>query len=255
MINSALEYQNCNMISPWYRYTDDNEGFRRKRIDRKEENSTKLEEIISQNMKKNYQKNIAENLEDKTPVLYIDCSQKWDLDIMFFLLKEYERISAAKDTTEIIAKTIETRSIIIEPEQRKAYIKAQQPTSEEMITHYQNLLHKRLTELKPDHANYVLNCENDLAIVWLAALMEKENKKYMYLYLDNTSNLSVEEQTRINLLLYARWWINDNKWLHLKINNWAKSRKTRTASNGIRVEAIHDYSETNIYEEDIDETI
>jgi len=253
-INSALTHSNCNMISPWYRYTRDDD-FRREKTERKEENITKLEGLVSQAMKENYQNSIAETLEDSKPILYIDCTQKGDLDIMLFILKEYEKISPVNNKDQIIAKIVETRSIIIEPEQRKDYIATQQPNSEEIINHYNTLLQQRLVDLKPDHINYILSCENDVALAGLGALMEQQNKRHIYLYLDTTKHLSIEEQTRINLLLYSRWWIDHNKWIHLKINNGDTSRKTRTASNGHRVQSIHDYIETNIYEEDIDQSI
>jgi hypothetical protein len=72
-----------------------------------------------------------------------------------------------------------------------------------MIDHYQQILQQKVTTLKPDHAKYIVNCENDIAIAGLANFMKKENKTHIYLYLDNISHLSLEEQTRINLLIYA----------------------------------------------------
>jgi len=155
-------------------------------------------------MKEKHQKNILETLEDTTPIQYIDCSQKGEADIMFFILKEYEKHSLLEDKTKILAEIIKKRTMILEPEQREEYIKSEQPTSEEMIAHYQQILQQKLTELKPDHAKYIVNCENDIAIAGLASFMKKENKTHIYLYLDNINHLSLEEQTRINLLLYAR---------------------------------------------------
>lgn len=155
-------------------------------------------------MKEKYQKNIAETLEDEKPIHYIDCSQKEDLDIMFFILKEYEKNSTLENKSKILADIIKKRTMILEAEQREEYINTQQPNSKEMLTHYRTLLQKKLTELKPDHIQYILNCENDIAINGLATFMKEENKSHIYLYLDNTKNLSVDEQTRINLLLYAR---------------------------------------------------
>ncbi|MEI6426426.1 MAG: hypothetical protein WCO66_03670 [Candidatus Absconditabacteria bacterium] len=242
------------MISPRYKYTR-NEDFRREKIERKEGSIKKLEGLISQTMKENYQKNIAETLEDEKPILYIDCSEKEDLDIMFFILKEYEKNSTLENKSQILANIIKKRTMILEPEQREEYIKTQQPNSKEMLTHYRQLLQKKLTELQPDHIQYILNCENDIAITGLATFMKEEDKSHIYLYVDNTKNLSVDEQTRINLLLYARGGIDHSKWIHLKINNGNSARKTRTASNGHRVESTHDYSEIDIKEEDLDPSI
>lgn len=254
MIHDALQSSNCSMIVPWHRYKD-NENDRPQKIERKEENFAKLETTISQEMKTINQKYLVETLENTKPVLYIDCSQKWDLDIMLYILKEYEKRVTVQDKTELLGHIIWTRTVITEPPQRKEYTDKEQPNSEEMIHHYNTLLQQKLAEIKPEHIENVLNFESDIAITGLARFMEEEKKRHMYLYLDNTKELSIGEQMRINLLLYARWWIDHDKWIHLKINNWSKSRKTRTASNGQRVESTHDYSETGIYEDDLDQTI
>ena len=79
----------------------------------------------------------------------------------------------------------------MEPEQREEYINTQQPNSKEILTHYRQLLQKKLTELQPDHIQYILNCENDIAIAGLDRFMEEENKRHIYLYLDNIKNLSI----------------------------------------------------------------
>jgi hypothetical protein len=123
---------------------------------------------------------------------------------MLYLLKEYEKIAPLQDKTKLLANIIETRTIITEPAERKEYITTQQPNSEEMIHHYNTLLQQKLAEIKPEHIENVLNFESDIAISGLARFMEEEKKRHMYLYLDNTKELSIGEQMRINLLLYTR---------------------------------------------------
>lgn len=161
------------MISPNYNYGETGD-FRRQKIERKEGNLWKLEKLISETMKEKHQKNILETLENTTQVQYIDCSQKWEVDIMFFILKEYEKDSLLENKMEILAEIIKKRTMALEPEQREEYIKSQQPTSEQMIDHYQQILQQKVTTLKPDHAKYIVNCKNDIAIAGLANFMKKK---------------------------------------------------------------------------------
>jgi hypothetical protein len=93
---------------------------------------------------------------------------------MFFILKEYEKDSLLENKMEILAEIIKKRTMALEPEQREEYIKSQQPTSEQMIDHYQQILQQKVTTLKPDHAKYIVNCENDIAIAGLANFMKKK---------------------------------------------------------------------------------
>lgn len=97
-----------------------------------------------------------------------------------------------------------------------------------------------------------LNFEMDAYLAIIEKIL-KLNSKSAYLYLDNTSSLSSEEQQRINLLLCRRGAIGffGDCYLRIKINNGAESRKTRMATNGHRATATHDYSSSTIREEDL----
>ncbi len=253
-INLALEENGCTVISPWNDYTRDEYGVVDKTIPRAPENMLKLEETISECMKKLYQKSLMETLEKEAPIMYIDCQQKWDDDIMLFILKEYARTSKINDKGSIISKVIERRTIVIEsPQKRKEYIDQNQPNSEEMLNHYSKCLktYLSLIDSDPKNKNIVLGFECDVTFEGLAKFMEKEDIGYMYLYLDKIQSLSLDEQSRINRLLFARWGIRNDKYIRIKINNGNKWWKTWYTDGGHRAEAIHDYSEHHVYKKDL----
>jgi len=79
------------MISPGYRHEKDEAGIPifDKRIQRDPNNSIKLENMITKCMQARHQQELIETLDKKIPILYVDCSQKGEDDIMFHILKEY----------------------------------------------------------------------------------------------------------------------------------------------------------------------
>lgn len=83
-----------------------------------------LEGAISYRMKTLYQKNISENLNEKAPIMYIDCNEKGSNDIMFFLFKQcIERITSA-NKIEIASKIIEKRkAVVLNSDDRNIYLK------------------------------------------------------------------------------------------------------------------------------------
>jgi hypothetical protein len=65
------------------------------------------EKWISKNAIKNSaQMALIELLEEETPILYIDCEQKKDDDILLFILKEYLKQSKSKNKEKIISNII-----------------------------------------------------------------------------------------------------------------------------------------------------
>lgn len=265
-IDLTLKDSVCTVIGPANNYTKDKYGITNWKKPRNSDNLIKLENTISKCMKDLYEKWISKNaiknsaqmalielLEEETPILYIDCEQKKDDDILLFILKEYLKQSKSKNKEKIISNIIWSRTIVVQnQEERKSYITQNNPNIKQMLDHYSCLLKTILEKNKdPEYKNTLLNFEADIVFDGLGNLMENENEKYLYLYLDKISSLSVDEQCRINQLLYRRWTIGKFRILKIKINNGNKWRKTRTAANGHRVEATHDYFSTDIKEEDV----
>ena len=87
-IDMSLQEPQCTMIRPWYTYQKDGQGMSsiwRKKVERDPNNLVLLENTISQRMQRLYQDQILEILEKKIPILYIDCQNTWDYDIMFYI--------------------------------------------------------------------------------------------------------------------------------------------------------------------------
>jgi len=253
-IGLNLQDPNCTMMSPWYRYPRDENGLTiRQKTEWDPDNLVKLNSIISKCMQDIAQKELLEALDKQGKILYVDCQKKWENDILFFIFTEYIKQSTAENKKDIVSKAIGSRTIVTEDEQeRKQYVQENQPNIEEMITHYSQLL-KSLLQANDDieYKRKVLNFESDIAFEGLGRLMLDEKQSYMYVYLDQIQSLITEEQQRINMLLYTRWTIPHDKRIRLKINNWNWLWKTRTSMSWHRVQATHDYSETTIYEEDV----
>lgn len=256
LIDLYLQDPNCTMISPWYIYKKDENDIPRwkDKIERNPDNLKKLENMISTSMIKHHQQELIETLEKKIPSLYIDCSKKWDDDIMFFVFKEYIKQSQSENKQQIIGQIIGDHSIVTSSrDDRKNYIKNHQPSIEEIIIYYNNLLITLLqANYTNDTKNAILNNESYITFNGMSRLMEDVWHKYLYIYLDNISILTTSEQQRINSLLFARGGLYDNKWIRLKINNWNWSWKTWKTMSGHRAEATHDYSEINIHENELE---
>lgn len=252
-INLLLGSPQCTMISPWYEYDREKIG----RPERKKwnpDNLIKLEQMVSDTMIERHKQELAEILEKKVLSLHIDCRNKWEDDIMLFIFKEYIKQSQAKDKNNIVTNIIWRHTIVTDnKEQRDEYIKNNIPTLDGMLQHYTQSL-KTLLEGNTDEQrrNRLMNFETDVTFNGLSRLMEDEWQKYLNLYLDKVQSLSVEEQERINTLLYTRWNIPGDKRIRLKINNGQWSWKTRYSAIGHRVESPHDYSETTIRENELE---
>jgi hypothetical protein len=205
-------------------------------------------------MKERNQKELMETLDKKILSLYIDCRNKWKNDIMLFIFKEYIKQSQAKNKLDIVTHTIWRHTIVTEiKEQWNEYIKTNAPTIEQIVQHYSESLKTLLKENTDEQRkNHLLNFESNITFNGLSKLMEDEWQKYLNLYLDKVQALSVEEQQRINTLLYTRWNIPDDRRIRLKINNGQWSWKTRYSAIGHRVESPHDYSETTIRENELE---
>jgi hypothetical protein len=164
-----------------------------------------LENTISTCMQHRYQQELMETLEKKIPILYIDCGQKGEDDIMLFIFKEYSKQSQAKDKDTLVAETIGDHTIVTPSKrERTQYIQEHTPNSEEMLQHY-NLLRKELLVANDeDYKKMLENFEKDITFNGIGDLMKSEEQKYLYLYLDKIQSLSREEQQRINVFLYTR---------------------------------------------------
>lgn len=249
-IDTYLKEEQCTMISAGYRHLKDEYGFNTfVKQERNPDNLNKLENMISQCMQKRYQEELLETLDKKTPILYVDCSQKGEDDIMFFILKEYIKISQAENKEIILAKAIWDNSVVISTEERRKYIDENKLNIEEIVSKYIQFLKEKSQE-KNDIYDFkdILDKEIYITFDGLNNLMKQENQKYLYLYLDKTDILTWDEQRRINTLLYTRWSVNDIR-IRVKINNGKWTWKSRTSSTWNRIQSTHDYTEIIIHEE------
>lgn len=254
LIDSALQEHGCSIISPWHRYTKDLFGIDNSSIKRKWDNVTKLTNTISHRMQILYQQHIAEILKDTPPIIYIDCTKKWSDDIMFFLLQECIKRSAMENKEEVISDIIWQRTIVTpDSDVRNQYMQEHQLDIDWVLKYYRQQLQIHLdTENKnPTFVRDVLNYEGDMALDGLSACMEHHNVRHLYVYLDQIDQLNIDEQKRINQLLYARWAINHNQWIRLKINNGNQQWKSWQSYSWRQIVATHDYSERHICEDDI----
>lgn len=252
-IDTYLQEPQCTMIRPWYTYQKDSQGMPsiwRKKVERDPNNLVILEQTISQCMQKRYQNQILETLEKKIPILYIDCQNKWDDDIMFYILKQYIQQSPIKDDVNLIAKVIWDRTLVVENKQeRNEYIQKHISNSQEILEYYSQRLKTLLEANDEAYKKMILHLEKDIGFDGLGEFMKQEGQKYLYLYMDKIQSLSIDEQQRINTFLYTRWAITNDRYIRVKINDGAWVWKTWHSSTWHRVETPHDYSEVTIYED------
>jgi len=80
LIDLNLQDPNCTMFVPGYKYPRDENDMpipgNRNRIGWNPENLKKLEHLISTTMIQRYQQELSETMENKLPILYVDCSKK-----------------------------------------------------------------------------------------------------------------------------------------------------------------------------------
>lgn len=244
----VLPYGQCTIISPRYKYKKNEETFKHEKIERKLGNLALLEATISSAMIDSHKKHLVETLSDTKPIIYLDCSHKWDKDILFFMMEQLIEKYPWEETNGIIKDVITTTSMIDESVRKKI-----SHTDWNFLSRYYEAFATELTKYDNDNAkNSLINFEIDVPLAIMSEILE-EKGKYAYMYLDNIAFLTMEEQQRINRLLYARGWIDHlgHCSLYLKINNWSSWRKTRFTSYGQKIEAPHDYSETTLAEEDL----
>lgn len=216
-------------------------------------NLIRLEKTISTCMQIRHQQELLAILDKKIPIIYIDCSQKWEDDIMFFILKEYIRTSQANNKKSILSKIIWNISVVTGSKQeREAYIQRNEPTIEGILMYYTHLLKQKLQA--NDNFQYkksVLDFEAHISFDGLGEYMKQESQEHLYLYIDKTEILSVDEQQRINTLLSTRWRVKWDRRIRVKINNGKWIWKSRRSSTWFRIQSPHDYDETNIYEDEL----
>lgn len=252
-IDICLQEPQCTMIRPWYSYQKDSQGMPsiwRKKVERDPNNLVVLENTISQRMQRLYQDQILETLEKKIPILYIDCQNIWNDDIMFYILKQYIQQSPIKDTTNLIGKVIWDRTLVVQDKQeRNDYIQKNTPSTQKIFDYYSERLKILLDTHDDAYKKMLLDFEKDIGFDGLGELMKHEGQKYLYLYIDKIQSLSIDEQQRINTFLYTRWAIAHDRYIRVKINDGAWVWKTWNSSTGHKIETPHDYSEVTIYED------
>ncbi len=252
-VNLILNEPQCSMISPGYEYLRTNGGLPQ----RKEwhpDNLNTLEDMVSKTMLIRHTQQLVETLEKKIPSLYIDCSKRWDDDIMLFIFKEYIKQSPADNKANIVGNVIWDHSVATKSRaDRNEYIKNDAPVLETLLQQYsQNL--RQLLDANDDekYTKNILNRESDITFNGLGKLMKNEWEKYLCLYLDKIQTLTIGEKQRINTFLYTRWSIPQERWIRLKINNGQWAWRTRYSSVGQKIESPHDYSESTIRENELE---
>ncbi len=70
------------------------------------ENLKKLEQLISTIMTQHYQQELVETLETKAPIVYVNCKNKGENDIMFFIYQAYINQAKTPKKNDIIGQTI-----------------------------------------------------------------------------------------------------------------------------------------------------
>jgi len=244
-IDMALQEWWCTMISPQSNYIRDEFWIGWKSIDRTQENYNKLQQTISTRMQALYTKQLAATLKNTTPILCIDCKAKGESDIIFFILQQYTQ---GKDSiNHLILESLHRRSIVNEQGYRRQYEIDKTSNTQEILSHYSKLL-KQYTNTH-DSAELMYGFEFDRIINTISNILKHEDEKYLYLYLDNIENLTINEQSRLNNILYTRGRMYEDRRMRLKINNGWKDWKAWTTNTRQKVQSIHDYGETSIKEE------
>lgn len=222
IIDMYLEEQNCAVLH-W----------------ESNKNLNEISELISHQMKnKNH---LIDNLDFLEPILYIDCKSKNTKDIIFYIFQECIKNLSTKNNKDIIWEIIAQNSIIIEQlGERNEHITNLWDIN--WVFDYYNKLLEKHSNNKEEFLEKILDFESDILFQWLWSFLDDENITKVYLYLDNTKFLNIQEKQRINKLLFSRWTIEWNKKIYLKINDWEKNRNTRTTPSKQRIESPHDYS-------------
>ncbi len=251
VIDMVLDYQDCTMICPQYEHQETKPfDFDRSKVPRKEGNELKLEKTISEIMQEKHQKQLAEALSDTSPIMYVDCSAKGEDDVMFAIMHAVMNKYPGRESEEMAIKSIVQRSMIndemkqVSSEDYKAFMTTYKQEFQKFLQSFDD------RENKEEVLNSVYKFETDVPLNAIGKILQA-NKWSAYVYLDHVSDLTVEEQQSINLLLYARGAIGRDGKVFLKINDGLASRKTWSTASWHRVQSTHDYSETNIKEKDL----
>lgn len=231
----------CTFFSQRNEYYKDKNwliDFQKWRIAWKSEKIANISNLVSQAMRETF-----EELDQKA--LFINCAEKNE-DILLHIL----RLFLAKldfEATDII-KYIGKYSIITDNESNR-YDLVVDKNSTEILDIYQKSLLERINEM-PEKADMIMRFEYDNTIHTLAKLLYKAWLDYIYIFLDRIDNLTIDEQQRINQILYSRWWISKNKYLRLKINNIWNYRKIWKSISWISIQSTHDFQEIRLEEGD-----
>lgn len=248
------------MIGPQYNYIRDEENFNHEKIARKEGSKEKLEKTISEVMQTKYQQQLIETLTDELPITYIDCSKKGNKDILLRIMEVLYKKYRSPDIDEEVKKVLLQESMIEKEDRDLLQTFANNYTGtnfgEDFLAEHEKYFSKRcvqLSEENPDALTMLMNFQADAYLSCMAEILEPTSKS-SYLYLDNIATISIEEQQRINRLLFARGAVGrfGDAYVRIKINNGMEHRKTRGTSTGQRVQSPHDYSDVGIREEDLE---
>ena len=249
LIDTALKEWGCTMISASTKYTRWEDWIIGEKIPRKSEKIQKLQQTISTCMQELYTRYLTDTLNQTIPILYIDCATKWEKDIILFIGEQYACKNEENKTS--VLEALHRHSIVGEIWYWKTYGEQSESVNiQEIFNHYTKLLKKNINNQENLERMYGL--EYNWIIYAIAKILRKQDQKYLYLYLDNAKNLSVNENSRLNNLLYTRGSIYEDRYIRLKINNGDNNRKTRSTNTWQRAQATHDYTETSIKELDIE---
>jgi hypothetical protein len=83
-LNMYLEEEQTIMINQRFKYENYN------KIKRDLQNTLNAKKIVSEIMKNKFQKSISENLENNKQIKYIDCSQRWDQNVICMIIKDLD---------------------------------------------------------------------------------------------------------------------------------------------------------------------
>jgi hypothetical protein len=236
------------MIVPQSKYTRNEFWIAWSSIDWSEENYKKLEKTISERMQTLYQESLIEVLKNPL-VTYINCSQKWKKDIFLFIIEQLSKQNNTQANFISILKALHRQSMVQEQGYWKQFQEKKSISIEELREIYCNEYQSHITNKDQAYIDRLQGAEDNRIMEAMAYILENKNAKDLYLYLDNISELSVDEQSRINNILYTRGSVDKDKYIRLKINNGNRYRRTYITNTWKRVQSTHDYSETNIKEE------
>lgn len=253
MINTALIASTCSIIWPKGHYPESMSSKRPDIPSWTDEELNNFHGLISAQMVKIFQKDICNLLDEEFSSLYIDCSKRWEDDILFYILTEYANQTKAPNKEKILENIICGRDIM---KDIWSEINVSTLGMEGLFDHYRKQLIQMVHTTTGNNPKLskqdILSIENHLVWDGLDQLISDSDLSGIYLFLDNVDKLNRYEKTRINTLLSRRWVLPSYHHIRVKINNgkW-DDRKTLSTSEWSWINAPRDYTEINISKKDL----